>query len=153
MNYVPNMNRRAFVVSTAAAGGGLALGFPFGVDTAAADSSPDADADSHGRRSDCVTDPDPHTDARSHHAAKLHAAADRDPDADRHHRLSAPGQRAKSNLLPFSGVIDERCSSMSTEGGRPVSITTAIRSERRSPPMRTQSRRNVNAIGRTRFHT
>jgi isoquinoline 1-oxidoreductase beta subunit len=44
MNYMPNMNRRAFVVSTAAAGGGLALGFPFGVDTAAADSSPEVNA-------------------------------------------------------------------------------------------------------------
>ena len=32
MNYVPKMNRRSFVVGTAAAGGGLAIGFdlPFG---------------------------------------------------------------------------------------------------------------------------
>ena len=32
MNYIPKMNRRSFVVSAAAAGGGLALGFdlPFG---------------------------------------------------------------------------------------------------------------------------
>jgi isoquinoline 1-oxidoreductase beta subunit len=44
MNYMPKMNRRAFVVSTAAAGGGLALGFPFGVDTAAADSSLEVNA-------------------------------------------------------------------------------------------------------------
>jgi isoquinoline 1-oxidoreductase beta subunit len=44
MNYIPNMNRRSFVVSTAAAGGGLALGFPFGVDTAAADSGPEVNA-------------------------------------------------------------------------------------------------------------
>ena len=30
MNFVPKMNRRAFVIGTAAAGGGLALGIPFG---------------------------------------------------------------------------------------------------------------------------
>ena len=36
MNYMPKMNRRAFVVNAAAAGGGLALGFhlPFGLDAA-----------------------------------------------------------------------------------------------------------------------
>src|SRR5215813_567240 len=36
MNYMPKMNRRAFVVNAAAAGGGLALGFhlPFGPDAA-----------------------------------------------------------------------------------------------------------------------
>jgi len=40
MNFMPKMNRRAFVVSTAAAGGGLALGWqlPFGAAEAAEDS-------------------------------------------------------------------------------------------------------------------
>src|SRR2546421_12590542 len=36
MNYVPNMNRRSFLVGTAAAGGGLALGIPFAPDSASA---------------------------------------------------------------------------------------------------------------------
>src|SRR5262245_33914991 len=48
MNYVPKMNRRTFVVSAAAAGGGLALGFdlPFGGPQVirAADGSPEINA-------------------------------------------------------------------------------------------------------------
>jgi len=36
MNYVPNVNRRSFLVGTAAAGGGLALGIPFAPDSASA---------------------------------------------------------------------------------------------------------------------
>src|SRR4051812_28753566 len=47
MNFVPKMNRRSFVVGTAAAGGGLALGFnvPFGPDVVrAADGSPEVTA-------------------------------------------------------------------------------------------------------------
>ncbi len=47
MNFVPKMNRRAFVISTAAAGGGLALGLkiPFGTDVVrAADGAPEVDA-------------------------------------------------------------------------------------------------------------
>src|SRR3954452_21819348 len=36
MNYVPNMNRRSFLVGTAAAGGGLALGIPFAPESATA---------------------------------------------------------------------------------------------------------------------
>ena len=112
------------------------------------------------------TDPQNQPDRRG---GNPHAGADRDADAGSHHRADRNAttdwhadahprqpdrrarQRAKSSLLPFSGVIDERCSSMSTDGACPVSMTTAIRSERRSPPMRTQSRRKVNAIGRTRF--
>jgi isoquinoline 1-oxidoreductase subunit beta len=34
MNYVPNMNRRSFLIGTAAAGGGLAIGIPFATETA-----------------------------------------------------------------------------------------------------------------------
>src|SRR3954464_14322376 len=34
MNYVPNMNRRSFLVGTAATGGGLALGIPFAPESA-----------------------------------------------------------------------------------------------------------------------
>jgi isoquinoline 1-oxidoreductase beta subunit len=44
MNYIPRMNRRSFVIGTAAAGGGLALGLdiPFGPDVVrAADGSPE----------------------------------------------------------------------------------------------------------------
>ena len=46
MNYMPKMNRRSFVVSTAAAGGGLALGLsiPFSPAEAAADSTPEVNA-------------------------------------------------------------------------------------------------------------
>jgi len=114
------------------------------------DANPQGDPDRGRRDPDAYTDG--HADAGSHHPTELDAAADRarglDADA---FPLSRPGQRAKSSRLPLTGVIDERCSSMSTDGGWPVSITTAMRSERRSPPMRTQSRRNVNAIGRTRF--
>ena len=48
MNYVPQMNRRSFIVGTAAAGGGLALGFdiPFGGPQVirAADGSPEVNA-------------------------------------------------------------------------------------------------------------
>jgi isoquinoline 1-oxidoreductase beta subunit len=47
MNYVPKMNRRSFVTSTAALGGGLALGLqvPFGIDVAlAADETPEVNA-------------------------------------------------------------------------------------------------------------
>jgi isoquinoline 1-oxidoreductase subunit beta len=47
MNYVPNINRRSFVVGSAAAGGGLALGFelPFGPEAAhAALSGPEVNA-------------------------------------------------------------------------------------------------------------
>src|SRR5215471_10410779 len=47
MTYMPRMNRRAFVVGTAAAGGGLMLGFelPSGPEVArAADSSPEVNA-------------------------------------------------------------------------------------------------------------
>jgi isoquinoline 1-oxidoreductase beta subunit len=47
MNYVPKMNRRAFVVGAASVGGGLALGFnlPFGPDVVrAADGSPEINA-------------------------------------------------------------------------------------------------------------
>jgi isoquinoline 1-oxidoreductase beta subunit len=36
MNFIPRMNRRSFVVGAAAAGGGLALGFPFGISSAEA---------------------------------------------------------------------------------------------------------------------
>ena len=36
MNYVPNLNRRSFLIGTAAAGGGLAIGIPFGMNTAGA---------------------------------------------------------------------------------------------------------------------
>ena len=39
MNYVPNMNRRSFLVGTAAAGGGLALGIPFAPESATAQTS------------------------------------------------------------------------------------------------------------------
>jgi isoquinoline 1-oxidoreductase subunit beta len=46
MNYMPKMNRRAFVVNAAAAGGGLALGFhlPFGPDAAHAAAVPEVNA-------------------------------------------------------------------------------------------------------------
>ena len=47
MNYVPQINRRAFVVSAAAFGGGLALGvdIPFGANVVrAADGSPEVTA-------------------------------------------------------------------------------------------------------------
>src|SRR5947209_19315362 len=48
MNFVPKMNRRSFVVSTAAVGGGLALGMnlPFGGPDVvrAADGSPEVNA-------------------------------------------------------------------------------------------------------------
>ncbi len=47
MNYMPKMNRRSFVVGTAAVGGGLALGLrlPFGPDVVrAADGSPEVTA-------------------------------------------------------------------------------------------------------------
>jgi isoquinoline 1-oxidoreductase beta subunit len=30
MNYVPKMDRRSFIIASAAAGGGLAVGLPFG---------------------------------------------------------------------------------------------------------------------------
>ena len=41
MNYMPKIDRRSFLVGTAAVGGGLSLGFavPFGADTALAQSS------------------------------------------------------------------------------------------------------------------
>ena len=40
MNYMPKIDRRSFLVGTAAVGGGLSLGFalPFGADTARAQS-------------------------------------------------------------------------------------------------------------------
>jgi len=48
MNFVPKMNRRSFIVGTAAAGGGLAIGFdlPFGGPQIirAADGSPELTA-------------------------------------------------------------------------------------------------------------
>ena len=47
MNFVPSMNRRSFVIGTAAVGGGLALGLrlPFGPDIVrAADGSPEVNA-------------------------------------------------------------------------------------------------------------
>ena len=48
MNFIPKINRRSFVVGTAAAGGGLALGFdlPFGGRSACApqDGSPEVNA-------------------------------------------------------------------------------------------------------------
>ena len=34
MNFVPNMNRRSFLIGTAAAGGGLAIGIPFAPESA-----------------------------------------------------------------------------------------------------------------------
>src|ERR1700742_57615 len=36
MNYIPNMIRRSFLIGTAAAGGGLAIGIPFALDSASA---------------------------------------------------------------------------------------------------------------------
>ena len=36
MNYIPNMNRRSFLIGTAAAGGGLAIGIPFAPESASA---------------------------------------------------------------------------------------------------------------------
>jgi len=60
--------------------------------------------------------------------------------------------RQESNSVPLSGVIAARSSSRSTSGGWPGSSTTAMCSARRRPPMRTQSRRKVNASGLTRFH-
>jgi isoquinoline 1-oxidoreductase beta subunit len=46
MNYIPRMNRRAFVVGAAAAGGGLSLGFglPLGATTARAADTPEVNA-------------------------------------------------------------------------------------------------------------
>ena len=71
--------------------------------------------------------PTPDSDAGPDHPAELDAAPDRDPDPDTARPAERSRlQRAKSSLLPFSGVIDERCSSMSTDGGCPVSITTAM---------------------------
>ena len=59
--------------------------------------------------------------------------------------------QAASSRVPFSALIAQRCSSMSTTGPWPTSTTTTMRSASRSPPSRTQSRRKVNASGRTRF--
>jgi hypothetical protein len=118
------------------------------------DCGTDADAqdDPDRRRRDPNANRDADPDPGTHDPAELNPVADRDADPDTHQvGRPPPDQRANSSRSPFSAVIDERCSSMSTEGGWPVSITTAMRSDRRSPPIRTQSRRNVNAIGRTRF--
>jgi hypothetical protein len=97
---------------------------------------PDADTHRSRRHPDRIADSD--CDAGAHNAAELHAAADVDSHAgdcfiglrSGFVRFESPAartssgatvlnsnQRAKSRRLPFSGVIAERCSSMSTDGG------------------------------------
>src|SRR6266852_1248474 len=44
MNHMPKIDRRAFVISSAAFGGGLALGIPLGFETASAAESPEVNA-------------------------------------------------------------------------------------------------------------